>query len=707
MSNPFVYADEEYQRDIDPIEHYIQQASFYLSKVKGIDISVAETKLRELINNPTLENNIFNSIINPSIKHTYREENGDRIIVTDSLTSYIDKFKKNDYIVAPTLTTYVKHTVNNALTNNFIRDNKKKRNIFKKEKLKFKALNNDIKASYYDKMQANMKLFNNAMSGGLTSPYNPLFNKTGHSTLTSVTRITTSNSNSNNEKLLTGNRHYSNTDIIIENITFIVSNINKEVLLSIMTKYNLYYPTVEDCKKVILRSSKLYRITDIKECDNLLNKLDELERAWFVYCNDFYHLCIYNEHTLKELLTKAVLLVHDDNEYTEKDVYSYPEEYIIAGHNICYSLIKGKGKDYTKMKELGILKTLVPTIRNCYNTVMEYGDLFSAFFKTDIVPHNIAKFPESLRRCVLTSDTDSTIFTSQELIFWYLGKEEFNQQGRSIQAFLILLSTFTTTHILSHMSAQIGTIPNLLHELYMKNEFTFDVYVTTQVAKHYYASISVQEGNVFDRYEREFKGVQLVSSNLPLEIKIKSKNMMNEIMDKCINNEKISIIEYLNQVKDIEQQIINAIKLGDLTYFKVYKIKDKDSYTDGLFSNYFYYELWNDVFGHRYAKIDMFPFQAIKVSTILDTKRRLTDWLENLDLEFKENMTNWISRSKRKDLPMIMLPAEIVRSYGLPKEIQSIVLYKKMVAEICHVFYMILETLGFYLKDDHIVSDYF
>ena len=49
----------------------------------------------------------------------------------------------------------------------------------------------------------------------------------------------------------------------------------------------------------------------------------------------------------------------------------------------------------------------------------------------------------------------------------------------------------------------------------MKNEYKFDVFVPTQVAKHYYASIGCQEGNLYKAQEPEIKGVHLKSSNAP------------------------------------------------------------------------------------------------------------------------------------------------------------------------------------------------
>ncbi len=699
----FLYELDQYKRDIDPINHYVEQAALYISKVKNINIDEAKSKIKEMINN---KEGPFSNITDRIVRYTSRLIGTDRQVFDTTLTNYIDTFNRLNLITAPSLTTYLRHDVKESIYVKFVEENKKQRSIAKKKKFQYKVEGNIVKSNFYDKIQSNKKINNNSLSGAHSSASTILYNKTSHSSLTSGTRVTTSNSNSNNEKLLSGNRHYFSEDIIINNIVYICSEIN-ENLKSIMDKYNLYYPTVEDVKNVILRSSSLYLINNLDFCEDLINSLSDLERAWFVYCNSFYYLCIYNEKLFKDFLDKVTLLIKDDKEYKVDDVFKYPEEYRMFGHLICVDQVRGYGQNYDDMLKDGILNYLVPSIDNSYKTIYEYRDLFSMFFRNEVNVNNVANFPESIRRVVLTSDTDSTIFTSQELIFWFLGKEEFNNKGLAIQGFLTLLSTFTTSHVLMKMMAQFNTVKSRLKDIYMKNEFTFDYYATTQAGKHYYATISVQEGNVFKNKEREVKGVHLKSSNLPKHIRELANEMMNEIMDKTINNEKLSLNYYLNYVKDIENNIINSIKSGDVSYFKVYKVKDKDSYKEDVFNVYNYYLLWNQVFGHKYGNIETLPYQAIKFNTTLSNKTELKNWVESLDDDFKIPAQIWLTQYNKKDLPTIMLPLDILRSYGIPKEISLIVDYRSIVKELCNVFYILLESLGFYIKEDLIISDYF
>lgn len=701
--NIFLFNMDDYKRDLDPVNHYIEIASNYIATVKGIDIEYVKTKLKEMINT---RSGPFSGIKNRPIKHTSRIDSSDRVVASQSLLDYVNMIKNKNLIVAPTLTTYLRHDVKNALSNDFITTNKKNRSVYKVKKLEYKAKGDKVMANYYHNYQDNMKRDNNAYSGALSSPHTALFNKTGHSTLTSVTRMSTSTSNSTTEKLLTGNRHYFSIDIIINNIVYIVSQTPSN-LKDTMDKYNLKVLSIKDCKDIILESSQLYSIRNIDEVDSYLDKLDPYQLSWFGYCNDLYHLYIHNKDILDSILKNFMYKKESTNDYKVDDIYKYPSEYIMLGHHICLNDIKGLGVEYDAMIEKGVFNGLVETVKHTYESMQLYSDLFNVFFCNNVNAHNVANFPVSLRKAVLTSDTDSTIFTAQELIFNILGNKEFSEQGLNLYSYLMLIVTYVVKHQLIKMSAQYNTVKDKLKEISMKNEFTFPVYCTTGYGKHYYASIAVQEGMVYKKLEREFKGVQLVSSNLPAKIRDGAKDMMNDIMDKCLANQELSINEYLFKIKAIEQDIIDSIKSGDIEYFKRFKINGVASYDQSKFNNYMYFTLWNMVLGDIYTPIETTPYTAFKISTTLVNKTSLALWVESLDPELQPKLKMWLKETGRTDLPILLLPVDKVRSYGLPKEILPIIDFKHMVRELCSIYYIVLESIGFYIKTGYIISDYF
>ncbi len=708
MDNPFLLRPEEYKRDIDPIAHYVKQASLYISKTKGLPLEECEAKIIEMIKTNT---GAFNQAKPRTIVFAERQKNGDREIKKQPILEYIKTILVNEDIVAPTLTVYCNPRVKRSFLTPIVINNKKIRSQAKKKKFELTVLKDFVNADIYGKIDTNKKIANNSHSGAMSSSSTPLYNKTGHSTLTSGCRNTSSYGNSNNEKLLTGNRHYFNLSIVLNNITFIISKLDADVFQYVVNKYNLYMPTVDDVMSVIKRSSDLYYRDTLadKIVRSYVEKLTEYELAWFTYCNDFYHLAIFNETLIKNFIKAATEMVNDDGVYTADDVHKLDENYIFLGHQICSSKVIGLGKKYEEMGEKGILNYLVPTIKNSQKVVYSLSDLLSTIFRNSVVPHNVADIPHSIRRAVLVSDTDSSIFTSQELVFWYKGgKKVFDEEGKCVHAFLVLLVSETIAHILCQMSKQFGIENENLKDIYMKNEYTFDIFVPTEVSKHYYASMSVQEGNIYDKLKREYKGVQLINGKLPKYITATAKEMMNDIMDNILSNKKLSMVKYLNQVYEIEQKIKNSILSGDTTFYKNVTVKEKTSYTADNFNAYKHYVLWEGVFAQKYGSIQPPPYESIKIPTILNNKTQIAAWLNSItDSELRIRASNWMVEHKRDSMEIIILSKDYVRSNGIPEEIKPIINVNKTIIELCHVFYMILDTIGYQIKDDFILSDFY
>ena len=73
-------------------------------------------------------------------------------------------------------------------------------------------------------------------------------------------------------------------------------------------------------------------------------------------------------------------------------------------------------------------------------------------------------------------------------------------------------------------------------------------------------------------------------------------------------------------------------------------------------------------------------------------------------------MKNWLSTNDKNKLPSIMIPVEAIRLGGIPQEILKAMDVRRIVANITKTFYLILETLGFYMindKNTKLVSDFY
>lgn len=710
-SNPFVLSPDSYVRTINPIGDYVEQVATYLALQTGKSIEECRTFTKTKLRDKT-----FPQIRDPKIRFYERQENGDRIGVDGTLGGYISASLAAKDLIAPSMTTYINPDIKESLLVSYIDDNVKGRSIAKKAMFVAKAAGNKDLEIIKNTEQTNRKLSNNAISGAHVSKSTPLANKTAHSTLTSNCRSTSGYGNANNEKLLTGNRHYWNASVTLNNIVSIVSHSDYAVLQETMDKYNLHYPTVEETMECIEYSSKLYwtNKTSSEKIKELLEKLSPIQRAAFVYTGDLYHLRKHNSALIYAFVDKLSTKIEIDP--TIDDAFGYVkqsnEDQLNLAHQICAEEMKGKGKDYAAIKGTKELTTLAATTAHIFRTITEYSDFIKAFLVTNNMPASVAYFPESIRRSALTSDTDSTIFTAEEWVQWFTGSYAFNDKANSIGSTMIYLASQAITHILAMMSANFGIQQKRLFQIAMKNEFKFDVFVPTNVAKHYYAAISCQEGNVFKEDEYEIKGVHLKSSNSPKSIVKKASTMMENIMKTVKAGEKIKITNILKEIADTERNIFESIKSGDLEFFRLAEIKKPDAYVKSAEeSPYGYHMFWMETMSAKYGVYSEPPYQAIRIATTLDNPTLTKEWMENMeDKELSARIKDWFIRNDKVKLPSLLIPVEAIKVNGIPKEIIDIIDIRKIVYNLCKIFYLILETLGFYICNDSItklVSDFY
>ncbi len=706
--DPFVKKPDEYKRDLNILDHYVKDSVNFLHISTGRPLE----ECMEFIHQTLGRDGKF-PFKDPTVQCLVRQENGDRERVETKLSVYLNDAIKEKELIAPTLTTYVYPYVNTSLLSLYIDGNVKARSVAKKAMFAAEAEGNMELASIKKIEQTNKKLANNSISGAHVSPSNPLYNPTAHSTLTSNCRSTSGYGNANNEKLLSGNRHYWSHDIVLNNIVSIVTHTDYEQLSLVIDKYNLHIPSIIETLECIKYSTDLYwwERNYFKEIESLVNKLEPLQRAAFVYTGDLHHLKKLNNDLIRNFIMK--LSAKKTTVDNPDEVIKYAQEsHLNLAHQICTNETKGIGKKYNGIKGTQAYITLAATVRNIENVVTEYSDFIKVFFVSNNMPASMAYFPESIRRSALTGDTDSTIFTVQDWVIWYKGGVSFDDEATAVAATLIFLASSTIAHILAIMSANFGIVKERIHQIEMKNEFKFDVFVPTQLGKHYFATISCQEGNVFEKRKMEIKGVYLKSSNAPKIINQTAVKMMDEIMQTVIDGKKISAVKYLKQVADIEREIVASIHRGDFTYLRTGSIKDPGSYTkEGSLSPYQNHVMWNQVFGPSYGYMDEPPYNTIKVSVDLDSPSKMKKWLNDIvDKDFANRLAVYMKKNSKTNITTFNIPAQILSDKGMPKEINLVIDYRKIMGDINSIYYILLECLGVYMQDNKVkryASDFY
>jgi len=713
-ANPFVLEKNEYRRDLRIFEFYKRDAATYLSAMTNKPIE----ECRAFVEHAISKDGRF-PFRDPRIIYLEREDNGDRVKKEGTLGQYLQDALENQELIAPTLTTYIPPHKIQSLLVNYIDGNVKARGVAKKAMFAAEMAKDVVLYSIKKNEQNNRKLGNNAISGAHVSPSTPLYNRTAHSTLTSNCRSTSGYGNANNEKFLSGNRHYWSPDIVEYNIVSIINNVDYEMIQQAIDVYGIKYPVVDEVMECIKFSTKKYwrsrdRMMRIKK---LVERLTPIQRAAFVYVGDLYHLKQLNPELVGKFIKGISSYKTGEIENAVAVLKAQPEDNVHLAVQICSPDMKGKrlyvipgmaddGKNATDEARANVALTAL----GIADTVKEFGLLIKAFWVTDNMPASVAYFPESIRHAALTSDTDSTIFTVQDWVEWYCGSIKFDQEANSVAAAMIWLSAQSIIHLLARMSANFGIENARIHQIAMKNEFKFDVFVPTQVAKHYFALIGCQEGNLFDKYKKEIKGVHLKSSNAPVRIMEQATTMMTDIMNDVIAGKKISLKAMLTRVADIERSVYSDIRNGGSEYFRKGQIKQAASYTKGpMESNYIFYSMWEDVFSPKYGSIQEPPYMCLKFATDLDTPSKTKTWLDSLeDRDLANRMAAWMQKYNKKYIGLLQLPEQAILQNGIPTEVLSAMNVRKIVADTCSVFYLILETLGYYCSNDkltRLVSD--
>lgn len=701
--NPFVLPSEQYVRKLDPLNVYVKDTTTYLQMMTGKPAEVCEAFVRK-----QLRTGGRFEFKPPVATYTERQENGDRVIKQDTIYNFIKYAIDSKDLIAPTFTTYTNPKVKTSLLVGYIDGNISRRKVAKKAMFKADKDGDLVVYAIKKNEQNNRKLGNNAISGSHVSPFTPLYNKTAHSTLTSNCRTTSGYGNANNEKMLSGNRHYHESEVVQNNIISIINVTNMAAFSAMMEKYKFHYPTPDETMAVITYSTDLYWKNKPKKMErirHLVTQCSPVQRAAFVYVGDFFHFTKFNQEFVRTFIGSIIKRCHAEIDDPDKVIRNLPEDNFILAKQIINNDLRGvKDED---LKGTRLHQEMAATTMNVTTVAMGYSDLIKCLFVTDNMPASLAYFPDSIRRSALTSDTDSTIFTVQDWVKWYCGKYTFSDEGMGVAATMIWLSSQTIIHLLAKMSANYGIGKERIHQIAMKNEYKFDVFVPTSVAKHYFALIGCQEGELKASYGKEIKGVHLKSSNAPVHITKKGEEMMLEIMNTVLSEKKISITKYLKHVADIERQIFAELKQGHPKYFRRSQIKNADAYTKGpMQSNYLHYSMWQEVFAEKYGDVPEPPYDVIKISVDNANPTKMGEWLRNMpDQDIANRLRTFMQKYNKTIIKTFYLPQVIVKTRGIPEEVHLHMASRNMVRDMTKIFKLILQTLGYYVNEEFLLSD--
>jgi len=701
-NNIFKRDMSEYTVTMLPTSNYIQQITKYISNRTGKSLEESSKIALEIINSSDKKD--------PEIEYRFRDNNGDRTMVTNTLTNYLKEVVANKEIITPTFTVLDHPSVKKSIHAEFLDINIKKRKSDKHNAFMYKQAGDKDRFLHYNTLQKVRKIFNNSLSGAYASKSTILYHPAAHSILTSITRSVASIGNSVSESVISGNKHFKDAEVTINYLISIITHVNMVTVDYVVNKYKLYLPTADEVMSMVLYSSRNYwkDLEKEKIIYATICKATPVERAAMLYTNDLHNLKKYNEVFVKDMLMRLSRRVETGSEDNIKDLYGAPEGITNLVHHICMEDVKGLSIEYDKMVGTPLLNILASTAKNIVTELQYYKALFRGLFTTDILPVSIANMKDMLREAIVLSDTDSTCGSYDSWVEWYYGHTRFSQEAVAIAATVMTINTQVIDHNIKVFAKNMNIENQLVELLKMKNEFFWSSFITANVSKHYYANTLIQEGNVFSEAELELKGVHFISSAGNQEVTKKAEEMMKEIHAKLTNSETLDPYEYLTRVADVERDLLSLIKEGNVNIFKTEKIKSFESYKSNVKekSPYYNHMLWEDVFADKYGSPGEPEYMVLKIPTTLESKRLTLEYIDTIvDPVIKDKLLSALKRFGKETLGIIRVPLAIAGGNGIPPEIINAVDSRRMVTDSLNVMYLILESIGIFKKEDLLISE--
>lgn len=659
---------------------------------------------------------------NPELISLRRKPNGDRVLEPVKLIEYITDKVNENLIIAPNLTIYERPEIKKSILAEYIQVNLVFRKADKKQmfissmRAEGKSISDADRygfkkaAAFFKTLQESRKIKNNSVSGMHASPSTIGYNKSSHSSLTSLCRCATSFANSSNEKFLGGLRHYYAPTTVINNILTSNRKCDIDNIAKFIDDNNLHYPTTDEVIECVTYSSDHYWRSE-KELGlirKFVDKLSPAQKAAFVYVGDLYHFDKHNSAFVKQYLAEFGEMKTNPVDDPGAVIGNMDDNFKAISTLLCTPLIKGVLLSDAEKDKPEAFNAVAATALNMGNVIEKYKEFIKYIVTQPYLPISVSKFPTSVRKSVPTSDTDSTIFTTQYWVEKY-GDELFTNTSMSIMYSIVFIISAITQNTLMMYSANLGVSPEHLKVINMKNEYIFPVYVLTPLAKHYFAYILAKEGNVYNELEVERKGVNLRSSNSPKYVNEKAEEFMSAVMNVVMANKKWTVREALEFVRAIEQEIYDDIT-GKALLLNTVQIKPVESYSQGedaaAFKSYLF---WNKYFAGKYGAAQTPPYRAIKVSVNLPNKTAVASWLANIeDPTIREGMKEWVSTNSINSVTIFRIPKGNVAEHGIPKEILDVVNIRGIIKEVTKPLYLVLESLGLYFinkKSTRIIMD--
>lgn len=715
MSTP-IFKDNEYHSEpFRVLGHYVEQ---HVQHLKRKYPNLSEDKIRSIVKQISKDR-----VKDPQVQRISFPTPGNHKKEIVNTTEHLKDIEGN--ITSPSGNTYCQPTRKESFIRLTIIDNIKQRGVFKKKMGEAKERGDAHMTAIFDNLQKSKKISNNSTPGAMQSAFNIISDKSGFNTITSTTRLGVKTAYGTVERLLAGNIYlptYEDALSYIYNTISVMPTETSDVLKAYSGKISIV--SKDDFYDWMISNMKWYNYHDEinEKLKRIVESLSDVERSYIFYAGSWYNLFNYNKEYFRSFVDGVFNRdIPVDPSIDAKDIFSLEETLSI--------MVRGTNADLFGFKEDGKRNTLKEAVSNNpegIRKIVAYGkhieayfeehrDLLSTFLKTrneTPQPYFNHKFA---RKATILCDTDSNLFTTNEIVRLYHGleggKTDFSPKSFDVNALSVYILCMSLEHTFARFSSRAGIVGDDCYVISMKNEFLYPTFMRTNIGKHYSGVITIQEGIILPDPQLDMKGVGYIGSTRPKIITDGVKSFMTNLFNHVVEtNGNISAEDILRDVAAVEKTILTSLDKGEKTYLGGVNIKQPESYKDNGERSTFYYRVWEQVFAEHFRINVVLPNRFMKIPLIGDDKL----WSDvTLMTEFKEKYPDVYSKmmtfreaNPGKKINYLIAPS----SMGMiPEMFRPWISNRTVITAMCSPYYLALKSLGISValpEQDVLVMDY-
>lgn len=711
----YIRKDDYAQERVRPnlFTHYLQNMKVYLQTQHP---TASEHEIEEFVKGVVKER--FKS---PQVEAVHHKREGYSDQVAMPLSTFVEKIIADNNL-SPSGSCYKPTSKQESFLRQSIEGKIKERNDFKKLYLGYEAQGKVRESQYYNQNQANAKIFNNAIAGGMKIKQFILGSKAGFNAITSTGRMSVKQGYGFIERAVNGNLYLPSERDAITYIINHVRHVHKDFPQLIHTR-RLYVPSVDDVVTYLIESVQKYVANpNTDSIRSIIAQLTEVERSYVFYVGCLSNLCKYNEVVMRQWIDSCFLPESIDpalyQDINVDELKTFPGDVISCILSTNYKRLGTNPekvdkwnslKDALKFNPDGV-KEFIYACRHFVTNFETMTDVIRPILQIETTFSKLTFQNKMARETVPLSDTDSNIFSNQELIRWKRGKIDFVQESYEMNAIVTFMLSQSLEHVFARLSAGFGAEGKDVFKISMKNEFLYPILIVTSLAKHYLAIATMQEGSLLPYVRKDIKGVGFRSSAYPKLIKDGFEKFTTSLFAEIEKGQPIKAASILSHIAGIEHEINRSITARESVYLQTTSVRRREDYADPNVSAYFYHELWNEVFAETYGEM-IIPNKCFKIPLIGGKKLfksvEFMDGLRESHPKIYSNLKDFIERHPKRDISAILIPPF---KGSIDPFFASVMDIRAHISQVMAGYYHLLDALGIGTVDNRasgLVSDFY